>query len=75
MKFAAVLALAVGAMAHSNNTVVSYTTEVVTAVTTFCPGPTEIAYGDHTYTVTEVRVFGKRKGAARGETGGREENV
>ncbi|KAL2143097.1 hypothetical protein VTI28DRAFT_376 [Corynascus sepedonium] len=53
MKFAAVLALAVGAMAHSNNTVVSYTTEVVTAVTTFCPGPTEIAYGDHTYTVTE----------------------
>lgn len=53
---AAVLALATGAMATAanNGTVVSYTTEVVTAVTTYCPGPTEIAYGTHTYTISEV---------------------
>lgn len=54
MKFsaAAVLAAAAGAHAWSN---VTYTTEVVTAVTTYCPGPTEISYGGTTYTVTEVR--------------------
>ncbi|KAL2175778.1 uncharacterized protein P884DRAFT_271098 [Thermothelomyces heterothallicus CBS 202.75] len=52
---AAVLALASGAMAAvAGNGTVSYTTEVVTAVTTFCPGPTEIAYGSVTYTVTEA---------------------
>lgn len=55
MKFtAAVLALAAGAMAFQNQTVV-YTTEVVTAVTTFCPAATQVTYGDKTYTVTEVR--------------------
>lgn len=53
MKFAAVLALAAGAMAFKNETVV-YTTEVVTAVTTFCPGPTTITHGENTYTVTEA---------------------
>lgn len=56
MKFsaAAVLAAAVGASAHygSNATVV---TEVVTAYTTYCPGPTHITHGDKVYTVTEVR--------------------
>jgi hypothetical protein len=31
-----------------------YTTEVVTAVTTYCPEATEITYGTNTYTVTEV---------------------
>ncbi|KAK3951173.1 putative clock-controlled gene 6 protein [Pseudoneurospora amorphoporcata] len=53
MKFsaAAVLAAAAGAHAWSN---VTYTTEVVTAVTTYCPGPTEISYGGTTYTVTEA---------------------
>jgi len=55
MKFsAAVLALAVGAMAFKNETVV-YTTEVVTAITTFCPEATTLTYGTSTYTVTEVR--------------------
>ncbi|EAQ92346.1 hypothetical protein CHGG_00581 [Chaetomium globosum CBS 148.51] len=53
MKFAAVLALAAGAMAFKNETVV-YTTEVVTAVTTYCPGPTTITHGENTYTVTEA---------------------
>ncbi|EAA31450.2 hypothetical protein GE21DRAFT_7854 [Neurospora crassa] len=53
MKFsaAAVLAAAAGAHAWSN---VTYTTEIVTAVTTYCPGPTEITHGGNTYTVTEA---------------------
>ncbi|KAK3685438.1 hypothetical protein B0T22DRAFT_442614 [Podospora appendiculata] len=53
MKFsaAAVLAAVAGAHAWSN---VTYTTEIVTAVTTFCPGPTEISYGGTTYTITEA---------------------
>jgi hypothetical protein len=55
MKFsaAAVLALASGAVAnlHSN---VTYTTEVVTAYETYCPGPTVITYSDKTYTITSV---------------------
>ncbi|KAK3309116.1 uncharacterized protein B0T15DRAFT_526202 [Chaetomium strumarium] len=54
MKFsAAVLALAAGAMAHKNETV-AYTTEVVTAYTTFCPAATEVTVGTKTYTVTEA---------------------
>jgi len=55
MKFsaAAVLAVAAGAHAWSN---VTYTTEVVTEVVTYCPEPTEITYGGTTYTVTEVRL-------------------
>lgn len=48
---AAVLAVAAGASAWEN---VTYTTEVVTAVTTYCPGPTEITHGGTTYTITEV---------------------
>lgn len=35
---------------HSN---VTYTTQVVTAYTTYCPSPTKITHGTHTYTVTE----------------------
>ena len=56
MKFAtAVLALAVGAMALKNETLaVTYTTQVVTALTTFCPEATEVTYGGSTYTVTEA---------------------
>jgi len=59
MKFAtAVLALAVGAMALKNDTLavtsVTYTTQVVTALTTFCPEATEVTYGGSTYTVTEA---------------------
>jgi hypothetical protein len=35
---------------HGNMT---YTTEVVTAYTTYCPAATEITHGTNTYTVTE----------------------
>jgi len=64
MKFsaAAVLAVAAGAHAWAQNSTI-YTTEVVTAVTTFCPEPTEITYGGTTYTITEVR---KRPGGGCG---------
>jgi hypothetical protein len=61
MKFAATLVtLAVGAMAsksfepsYTTDNVV-YTTEVVTAITTYCPEPTTVTYGESTYTVTEA---------------------
>ncbi|PKS07611.1 hypothetical protein jhhlp_006217 [Lomentospora prolificans] len=55
MKYAAVLALAglaaAGAVPAQNGTV--YTTEVVTAYTTYCPEATTITDGDNTITVTE----------------------
>lgn len=55
MKYAAVLALAglaaAGAVPAKNGTV--YTTEVVTAYTTYCPEPTTITDGDNTITITE----------------------
>lgn len=44
-------ALVAGASAWDN---VTYTTEVVTAYTTYCPSATAITHGTHTYTVTEV---------------------
>jgi hypothetical protein len=54
MKFsaAAVIAAAAGASAWKGN--VTYTTEVVTAVTTYCPAATEVTYGGTTYTITEA---------------------
>jgi len=39
---------------YLGNATVVYTTEVVTAFTTFCPAATEITYGSQTYTVTAV---------------------
>jgi len=53
MKFsvAAVFAAAAGVYASKN---VTYVTEVVTALTTYCPEPTQITYGDKTYTITKV---------------------
>lgn len=33
----------------------SYTTEVMTEYTTYCPGPTSVTHNGVTYTVTEVR--------------------
>jgi hypothetical protein len=51
---AASAAFVAGALANSNGTV-SYTTEVVTAYTTYCPAATQITHGASTYTVTEVR--------------------
>jgi len=61
MRFSAVAAtavLAAGANAsgygygHRNETV--YTTEVVNAYTTVCPGPTKITHGAKVYTVTKA---------------------
>jgi hypothetical protein len=55
MKFAAALLVAAGlaaagAVPAQNGTV--YTTEVVTAYTTYCPEPTTIVDGDKTITIT-----------------------
>lgn len=49
---AASTALVAGANAWAGN--VTYTTEVLTAYTTYCPSSTEIVHGTKTYTVTEV---------------------
>ncbi|KAG8158401.1 hypothetical protein KVR01_011523 [Diaporthe batatas] len=53
MKFsaAAVLAVAAGASAWEN---VTYTTEIVTAITTFCPEATTFAHAGSTYTVSSA---------------------
>ncbi|KID94614.1 hypothetical protein MAJ_09420, partial [Metarhizium majus ARSEF 297] len=44
--------------AHNNNTTATghivYTTEVVTALTTYCPAPTTLTHGDKTYTITSA---------------------
>jgi hypothetical protein len=49
---AAALVAGVSAAGYANGTV--YTTEVVTAYTTYCPAATSLVYGNYTYTVTEV---------------------
>jgi hypothetical protein len=49
---AAALSLAAGVSAGYSN--VSYTTEIVTAYTTYCPVPTVITHNNVTYTVTEA---------------------
>ncbi|KAF2967778.1 hypothetical protein GGR58DRAFT_353466 [Xylaria digitata] len=59
MKFAIAAALIAGASAasypaYSAAANVTYTTKVVTAYETYCPGPTQITYGTNTYTVTEA---------------------
>lgn len=56
MKFtvAAVLALATGALAGYKNETVAYTTEVVTALTTYCPEATTLTHNGQTYTITEA---------------------
>ncbi|CAG7563129.1 unnamed protein product [Fusarium equiseti] len=58
LKAAAVAGLLIGAAnasphypVYGNGT--QYTTEVVTAITTYCPAPTTLTYGDKTYTVTK----------------------
>lgn len=59
--FAAVLAAVAGVQAGvqagawppSN---VTYTTEVVTALTTYCPEATVLTHAGTTYTITEVRL-------------------
>lgn len=54
MKFSAasVLAIVAGASAFQN---VTYTTEVVTALTTYCPAATTLTHAGTTYTVSSVR--------------------
>ncbi|KAJ4245259.1 hypothetical protein NW762_014129 [Fusarium torreyae] len=44
----------VQAIPYDNATEIAYTTKVVTAVTTFCPGPTTLTHGDKTYTITSA---------------------
>ncbi|EFY94806.1 hypothetical protein MAA_09739 [Metarhizium robertsii ARSEF 23] len=42
---------------HNNGTAtghIVYTTEVVTALTTYCPAPTTLTHGDKTYTITSA---------------------
>ena len=50
---ATVAIAAAGVSAWSNDTIV-YTTDVVTAYTTYCPAATSVVVGGSTYTVTEV---------------------
>ena len=50
---AASAALVAGANAWGNDTIV-YTTEVLTAYTTYCPAATSVVHNSKTYTVTEV---------------------
>ena len=60
MRFStALLAAALAAVSVSANFNAStvYTTEVVTAYTTFCPAATSIVHGTQTYVVTEVRTI------------------
>ena len=57
MQFSTLATIAVAATAvsaWSNGTIV-YTTDVVTAYTTYCPEATSVVVGGKTYTVTEVR--------------------
>ncbi|OCK76308.1 hypothetical protein K432DRAFT_306624 [Lepidopterella palustris CBS 459.81] len=51
---AATAAFVAGANAWGNYTGPVYTTEVVTAYTTYCPEATQITHGGVTYTVTEA---------------------
>lgn len=53
MKIATVVAAFAGvAAAYYDN--VTYVTETVTALTTYCPGPTKVTHGGKTYTITEA---------------------
>jgi hypothetical protein len=51
---AASAAFVAGANAWGNSTGLVYTTEVMTAYTTYCPEATQITHGGVTYTVTEA---------------------
>ncbi|KAK4999106.1 hypothetical protein LTR66_001782 [Elasticomyces elasticus] len=53
-QIAAAAAFVAGASAAMNGTYPVYTTEVVTAYTTYCPSPTSIVHGNQTYTVSEA---------------------
>lgn len=51
--FAALAFAATGALATVNNGTV-YTTQIVTALTTYCPGATQLTHNGKTYTITEA---------------------
>ncbi|KAF2147273.1 uncharacterized protein K452DRAFT_217516 [Aplosporella prunicola CBS 121167] len=51
---AAAAALTIDVSAQNDTAPASYVTEVLTAYTTYCPEPTEIAHNGKTYTVTEA---------------------
>ena len=68
MKYTVALVAAATAVAANNGT--SYTTEVVTAYTTYCPEATTITHGNKTYTVTSVSATRKWGNTASRETGG-----
>lgn len=54
--------------ANTTSAVVDYATTVVSEYITYCPSPTEITYGDKTYTVTEVSRRAATLAVAREET-------
>jgi hypothetical protein len=59
MRFSTVAVLATGVSAGvaqwpSQNGTVAYTTEVVTALTTYCPAATQLTHNGKTYTVTSA---------------------
>jgi hypothetical protein len=51
---AAATAVSAGSYGYPAPGNVTYTTEVVTAYTTYCPEPTTLTHGDKTYTITEA---------------------
>jgi len=53
----AIFAAAVLGVSANRPGSVTVVTEVLTALTTYCPEPTQITYGDHTYTVAKVRLL------------------
>ncbi|KAF2478043.1 uncharacterized protein BDR25DRAFT_308871 [Lindgomyces ingoldianus] len=59
MRVSVVAAALVASAAASYNYTepVVYTTEIVSEYTTYCPGPTTIAHGTKTYTITEATTF------------------
>lgn len=54
LALAAALTVSANDMSSSAYSNVTYTTEVVTAYTTYCPAATQITHGTNTYTVTEA---------------------
>lgn len=52
MKYSAASIIALATAASASN--VTYTTEVVTALTTYCPQATVLTHAGQTYTITEA---------------------
>ena len=57
MKFSSIALIASGmsvAAAWNQNGTIAYTTQVVTALTTYCPAATQVTHNGVTYTVTSA---------------------